>query len=115
LSCGKEDDPGVIAATTAKGYYDLLVQEKYDEYVDGLYKPDSIPESYRKQLVDNAKMFIGQQKEEHGGISEVRIIDCKADTSRHIANAFLTLTFGDNSTEEVVVPMVEVNGRWLMR
>ena len=111
----KKDDPGLLAASTAKGYYDLLLEGKYEEYVNGLYKPDTIPNEYRRQLVANAKMFVQQMKDEHKGMDNVRILDCKADTSMHVANVFLVLSFDDNTVEEIVVPMVEVKGKWWMR
>ena len=57
-------DPSDVAAHAAKQYYDYLLEDKYEAFVDGQYRPDSIPASYREQLIVNAKMFVGQQKEE---------------------------------------------------
>jgi len=74
-----------------------------------------MPEGYRQQLITNAKMFVGQQKDAHKGIKSVELTDANADTTRHVANAFLTLTYGDGDKETVVVPMVESGGTWLMR
>nr|MBP7471756.1 DUF4878 domain-containing protein [Prevotella sp.] len=115
FSCNKQEDPALIAATTAKNYYDLLIGGKYKEYVEGLYTPDSIPDGYREQLETNAKMYIGQLKEEHKGLQSVRIEDAKADTVHHAANVFLVLSYKDKYNEEVVVPMVQVKGKWKMR
>ena len=44
-----------VAAQTAKTYYEMLMRGDYDLFVDGTYRPDSIPASYREQLVANAK------------------------------------------------------------
>lgn len=116
-SCeGKQEaDQGELAAIAAKGYYDLLLEGKYEEYVDGTYRPDSIPESYRKQLLLNARMFVEQQKEEHQGIKQVDILSAKADTTHHVADVFLSVAYGDSLKEQVVVPMVQVDGQWKMR
>ena len=108
-------DPADVAAQAAKQYYDYLLEGKYDAYVDGQYRPDSIPESYRAQLIMNAKMFMGQQQREHRGIKETRIVNAVADTARHEANVFLVFCYGDSTTEEVCVPMVEQNGLWQLR
>ena len=51
------------------------------------------------------------QKEEHQGISNVKIADAKADTAHHTAMAFLVLDYGDKTSEEIVVPMIEVKGK----
>lgn len=118
LGCGgKHSDPTAaqLAAQAAKVYYDQLLQGDYESFVDGRYQPNRIPQSYRDQLVANAKMFVGQQEKDHKGIKAVAVTAAKADTARHVANAFLTFTYGDSTREEVVVPMVESKGVWYLR
>lgn len=107
--------PDQIAAHAAKVYYEQLLHGDYNSFVDGRYQPTKMPQSYHEQLVANAKMFISQQNKEHKGIKKVEVSDARADTTRHVANAFLTLTYGDSSKEEIVVPMVEKKGVWYMR
>ncbi|MGM9704614.1 MAG: hypothetical protein ACI3YB_01315 [Prevotella sp.] len=116
-ACGGSHGPdaGEVAGRTAKIYYDYLIEGKYDAYVDGFYRPDSIPASYRAQLVDNAKMFVAHQQELRGGIAGVSIVRATADTARHVGRAFLMLNYGDSTREEIVVPMVEHKGVWMMR
>lgn len=111
----KAPEPGAIAAQTAKAYYDYLLQGKYEEFIDGRYQPDSIPANYREQLITNARMYVGQMEAEHKGLKSVRVVSNKVDTSHHSANAFLILTYGDSTSEEIVVPMVERKGVWYMR
>ena len=113
--CSPKVDPADVAAQVAKQYYDYLLEGKYEAFVDGKYRPDSIPGSYRDQLVMNMKMFMGQQEREHRGIKEARIVNAVADTARHEANVFLVFCYGDSTVEEVVVPMVESQGIWYLR
>lgn len=115
FSCNKEKDPGQLAASAAKNYYEQLINGKWDGYVNGLYNPDTIPDNYRQQLIENAKMFVGQMDDEHSGLKRVHIEDAKVDTARHTANVFLIFHYGDSTTEEVVVPMVEAKGKWKLR
>ncbi len=116
LSCSKtEQKVDFAAANAAKQYYEWLLTGNHDAFVRGLDFPDSIPDSYREQLVANAKMFVGTQKEEHGGLREVRIVNCVNDSLSSTASAFLLLSFGDNSTEEIVVPMIRKNEKWYMK
>ncbi len=103
------------AAEAAKTYYEHLIAGRDAEYVAGLYGSDTIPEEFRSQLRDNARMFMAIQKEEHRGIIDVRTIRTEQDTARHAVNVFLMLCFGDSINEQVVVPMMEHNGRWVMR
>ncbi len=111
----KTPDPGYYAGIAAKGYYDMLLEGRYDEFVDGQNMPHRIPEGYRQQLVLNAKMFVEQQKNEHRGMKAFQILDAKADTAHHIADVYLSVTYGDSTKEQIVVPMVEVEKKWKMR
>lgn len=113
--CSPKVDPADVAAQVAKQYYDYLLDGKYEAFVDGKYRPDSIPGSYREQLVMNMKMFMGQQERERRGIKEARIVNAVADTARHEANVFLVFCYGDSTVEEVLVPMVESQGIWYLR
>ena len=115
VACSSGPDPGEVAAQAAKEYYTQLLAGKYEHYVDGFYRPDSIPASYRRQLIDNAKMFVGQQKDERRGILDVRVVNAVADTTKRSANVFLIFAYGDITSEEVVVPMVQHRGVWYMR
>ncbi|MGN1376513.1 MAG: hypothetical protein ACI4V5_08155 [Prevotella sp.] len=112
-----------MALRTAKEYYDSLFAGHASYFVKGTYLPDSIPAGYMEQLIANAKMFKARQDEEHLGVTEVRMVNCVTDTvpvpngneKVVTANAFLMLCYGDSLKEEIVVPMIEHKGRWLMR
>ena len=116
-ACKKAEGPdaGQIAAIAAKGYYDLLLEGKYEAFVAGYNQPNQLPKGYHQQLVMNAQMFVEQQEDEHKGMKKVEVINAKADTARHVADVFLSVVYGDSTTEQIVVPMVEVGGAWQMR
>lgn len=115
-SCKKETpDPGYFAGIAAKGYYDLLLEGKYNDFVAGYNQPNRIPKGYHEQLLLNARMFMEQQQEEHKGLAGIHVQHAKADTARHVADVFLQMVYGDSTKEQVVVPMVLVHGDWKMR
>lgn len=115
VACTSSLDEGEVAARAAKEYYGYLLQGNVASFVDGHYRPDSIPDTYREQLITNTKMYVNQQNEEHRGIKDIRIVDTKTDMQKHAANVFLVLSFGDSTSEEIVVPMVESGGVWYLR
>ena len=115
VACTSSLDQGEVAARAAKEYYGYLLQGNIASFVDGHYRPDSIPDTYREQLITNTKMYVNQQNEEHRGIKDIRIVDAKTDMQKHAANVFLVLSFGDSTSEEIVVPMVESGGVWYLR
>ena len=57
VACSPEPKSDDVVAQTAKVYYDHLLHGQYDHFVDGTYRPDSIPDSYREQLIANARMY----------------------------------------------------------
>ena len=60
-------------------------------------------------------MFVEQQNEEHKGMKRFDVLNAKADTTKRIADVYLSVHYGDSTTEQIVVPMVEVKGKWKMR
>lgn len=117
IACGGKggDNPSEMAGRTAKLYYENLLHGRYDVFVDGFYRPDSIPSSYRSQLIDNARMYVAQMNDDHHGLARIDLIHATADTARNVGRAFLLLCFADSTREEVVVPMVRIENLWMMR
>ena len=112
--CG-ETTPEELAGKAAKEYYDCLVAGDYEAFLNGRVGADSLPADYRQQLLQTYELFVRQQEKAHGGIAEVTLSNAKSDTLLHLTEAFLLLTFRDSVKEEIVVPMVEHNGRWYMK
>ena len=117
IACGGKggDNLREMAGRTAKLYYENLLHGRYDVFADGFYRPDSIPSSYRSQLIDNARMYVAQMNDDHHGLARVDLIHATADTARNEGRAFLLLCFADSTREEVVVPMVRIENLWMMR
>ena len=105
-----------LASLAAKGYYDHLVKGEVEQFLEGRAGADSLPEDYRRQLLDAYRQFVAQQEQKHLGIQEVLIVRAQTDSLADYTNVFLTLCFGDSTNEEVVVPMIEQGeGRWRMK
>lgn len=105
-----------MASLSAKDYYDHLIRGEFEYFLSGTdgskYHND---DSYRQQLLDNYSQFMRQQQKVHQGIRETRVVRAKTDSMMACTNVFLMLCFGDSTSEEIVVPMVERQGRWLMK
>ena len=109
------NDPAKPVGKAALYYYQQLLNGDYAAFVDATYRPDSLPSTYRSQLILNVKMFIEQQQNEHDGLKSVAVAHATIDEAQHTGNAFLTFRYGDGSSEQVVVPMVEHDGAWYLR
>ena len=111
----KEIKPEEMALQMAKVYYDQLLSGDYASFVDGMNFNDTVVPAYREQLITNMKMYVGQQEKEHQGIKQVIPLRAMRDTANHTVNAFLMMCYNDSAKEQVVVPMVEKNGIWMMK
>lgn len=103
------------AALAAKGYYTHLVKGEYEQFMEGRFMADSLPADYRSQLIEGYKQFVAQQVEARKGIHEVSVSRAYTDSLAGYTNVLLLLCYGDSTTEEIVVPMVERDGRWMMK
>ena len=118
LACSKkkdEIDHGRLAGQAAKHYYEQLLKGKYDAFLSGENRVEKLPDSYRKQLLINFRQFVEQQKEDHKGVDSVSLTSSVFSAKDSTASPFLLFHYGDKTTEQFVVPMVKVHGKWLMR
>ena len=104
-----------LASLAAKGYYQHLIEGDFDHFLEGRVMADSLPDDYRSQLIDGYSQFLAQQVKARGGINEVRISRAFTDSTQQYTSVLLMLCYGDSTTEEVVVPMVEHDGRWMKK
>ena len=114
-ACGNGPSKEELAGLAAKGYYQHLVKGEYEQFVEGRLMADSLPADYRSQLIEGYKQFVAQQLEARKGIQEVSVSRAYTDSLAGYTNVLLMLCYGDSTTEEVVVPMVERDGRWMMK
>lgn len=104
-----------LASLAAKGYYQHLIEGDFDHFLEGRVMADSLPDDYRSQLIDGYSQFLAQQVKARGGINEVRISRAYTDSTQQYTSVLLMLCYDDLTSEEVIVPMVEHNGRWMMK
>ena len=108
-------DQGDLAARAAKIYYDSLAACRFGCFYDGKLKADTVPESYRRQMMALLKQYADNELERHKGIDSVRISGSKYDERTQTADVFLTLVYGNKKREQVIVPMVRRDTLWYMR
>ena len=112
---GEGPQPEQLAAQAAKQYYDGLIYGREEDWLDGHMGAEAMSPDYRQQLLENARMFLDQQRRAHGGICDVAVGECRGQTFDGSPIAILNLRFSDATQETVAVPMVLDDGVWRMR
>lgn len=97
---------------SAERCYSYLVKGKYDAFVDELSGSEHWPASYRRQMADLMKEHMATLTSSHGALQKVEAVGDNL-TGDH-AQVFLQLTFADNTSEEIGIPMCRVDGNWRM-
>lgn len=115
VGCSSEPTAEERAAQAAKAYYDHLVAGRYEQFIEGRVGADLLPDGYREQLLTSCRQFMAQQTKAHQGINDIRISNARTDSLTDYVSVFLLLCYSDSVQEEIVVPMVEHNGRWCMK
>lgn len=103
------------AMDAADEYYEALLKGDYEAFLEGRIHMDSIPESFREQLLVGYKQFMRQQEEAHQGVEDFVPSRAQEDSLLQVMQVFMVVNYGDSTQEEIVVPMVEQNGKWKMK
>jgi len=116
ISCSKNaPSPEQLAALAAQGYYQHLQHGEVERYLEGTLGYDSMPDGFKSEQRANIKMFLAQQKEAHGYITSVEVSNATSDSIQKIVYAMLNIQFADSTLEEICVPMVSKDGKWMMK
>ena len=109
--------PEEQAARAARTYYQHLVDDRPAEFLDGKIGADSLPADYRAQMLAAINQYRADMLDKHEGLSAVEISSNvgRQDTTLHLTYAFLLLCYGDSTLEEITLPMIHHDGRWLMK
>lgn len=103
------------AKEAAQEYYQALLNGDYQAFLDGRAHMDSIPDSFREQLLVAFKQFMHQQEEAHQGVVSFVPTRAEDDSLLQVMQVFMMVNYGDSTREEIVVPMVEHQGKWMMK
>lgn len=115
LTACSEPSPEELASLAAEGFYRHLVAGEYEKFLEGKAGSDSLPADYREQLLVGYKQFMAQQQATHQGIRGIQTTNARPDSTLQLMQVFLLVEYGDSTQEEIVVPMVEHDGRWRMK
>ncbi len=112
-----EPTPEEKAAQAALSYYNRLLEGYPDGLLAAKANVDELPSDYRAELVKVYRQYVEDMRTKHQGLHHVSLSENapRRDTVQHLTYVFLLLSYNDSTREEIIVPMVERNGEWLLK
>ena len=109
--------PEEKAAQAALSYYNRLLEGYPDGLLAAKANVDELPSDYRTELVKVYRQYAEDMRTKHQGLHHVSLSENapRRDTVQHLTYVFLLLSYNDSMREEIIVPMVELNGEWLLK
>lgn len=95
--------------------YELYVKGDYAAYVKEMQSCDGRPQTYIDQMVLLLRQHAEEQKKEYGDIVDVKIARIELNAPKAYANAFLEISHSGQPAEQIVLPLVYVDGRWRLK
>lgn len=96
-------------------YVQFMAAEEYDKFLAGMVSCDSASVSYKKNMIILFKQMVAAKKSEMGGLKSVKCVRSEKDDSNKFAKVFLSVTYHNDSTETMVMPLVRQDDKWRMR
>ena len=103
------------ASAAALQYYEALYGGQPEVFLNHRILADSMPDDYRRQLLDCYERHLSQVSRKRHGVNRVEVSRAEKAADLGIMQVFLVLSFGDGTCEEVVVPMAEREGQWMLK
>ena len=96
-------------------YYELYRSGNYAEYVKAMQSCDDKPADFCKQMADALKQHAARIKEEKGGTVSAEFLRTELHAEHFAADAYLSVTYGDSTKEEIVLPLVFWQEKWRLK
>ncbi len=117
-SCGKgektaaADNAELSADSMAVVCYTLQAQGHFSEYVNTMQSAKDMPDDYKQRTVDMLRQHQAYINKEKQGVKSVTALRSELHNGGKMANVFLSVTYNDNSREEILFPMVHDGKQW---
>lgn len=103
----------MTAMTSAEYYYNCLIDEDYEAWIDGMLHSETYTDDIRQERIDMLREYLNTENELRGGLKQVKALrDTACDNNAFV---FLELSYGDSTCEEILVPMILDGETWKMK
>lgn len=121
-ACGgkSSDAPAEVSdsasiAQAAERLYLLRAQGHFDEYVKAMKSADGTTEAYQQRLIGLLRHNHAMITKRRGGVKSAHTLRHELSDSGRTANVFLEITYADETTDEILFPLVRDGETWRVR
>lgn len=100
------------ADSMAVVYYKMQVNGQFQDYINAMKSCDSMPSAYQQRIVSMLRHHQKQIFKEKQGVKDVKVLRTEMHNNNFMANVFLNISYNDNTTEEILFPMVYDGEKW---
>ena len=112
---GKGEGLQPPTADEVMAYYELYRSGNYADYVKAMQSCDDKPADFCKQMADALKQHAARIKAEKGGAVSAEFLRTEMHAEHSAADAYLSVTYGDSTKEEIVLPLVFWQDKWRLK
>lgn len=112
---GKGEGLQPPTADEVMAYYELYRSGNYADYVKAMQSCDDKPADFCKQMADALKHHAARIKAEKGGAVSAEFLRTEMHAEHSAADAYLSVTYGDSTKEEIILPLVFWQDKWRLK
>ena len=112
---GKGEGLQPPTADEVMAYYELYRSGNYADYVKAMQSCDDKPADFCKQMADALKQHAARIKAEKGGAVSAEFLRTELHAEHSAADAYLSVTYGDSTKEEIILPFVFCQDKWRLK
>ena len=112
---GKGEGLQPPTADEVMAYYELYRSGNYADYVKAMQSCDDKPADFCKQMADALKQHAARIKAEKGGTVSAEFMRTELHAEHSAADAYLSVTYGDSTKEEIFLPLVFWQDKWRLK
>ena len=112
---GKGEGLQPPTADEVMAYYELYRSGNYADYVKAMQSCDDKPAEFCKQMADALKQHAARIKAEKGGAVGAEFLRTELHAEHSAADAYLSVTYGDSTKEEIFLPLVFWQDKWRLK
>lgn len=114
----KQEEADAISPLTdsaVEATYSLFTEGRYRDYALKMQSTEGKPEEYIKEMETLYKQHAAELRDNYGGIKTFKINRIRTKEGDPSAVAFLEVTYGNGSEEEIMLTFIHDAGQWKLR